>query len=259
MDPDPVPRGEVGSGPYLGPQGGLLGWVGAPKDEGSHRPCPPLCSDVLGTGWAEGTLVVSSPLGGQGEPRIPSPGMAAPCAGCWHPCACFGALYGLGWKESQIPPWARMPNGGPVPLNPMENRWVPPGGGLPLGSTKGQRGEPTLPSPAERGLAQTAFGVGHPQLRNGASLNPAVCLSISLTALCSTFLCLVSYQPQPPGGGDQHPQNPTAPMAPTPAAGARGSPNPGIGGCEEQLALPERGLGFGEHPVPRQIHQISSD
>lgn len=229
MDPDPVPRGEVGSGPYVGPQGGLLGWVGAPKDEGSHRPCPPLCSDVLGTGWAEGTLVVSSPLGGQGEPRIPSPGMAAPCAGCWHPCACFGALYGLGWKESQIPPWARMPNGGPVPLNPIENRWVPPGGGLPLGSTKGQRGEPTLPSPAERGLAQTAFGVGHPQLRNGASLNPAVCLSIQsgLTDSSPLHFPLLGFLPAPTPWG----RRPTSPKPHSPdgsdtRSGRTGQPQP---------------------------------
>lgn len=136
------------------------------------------------------------------------------CALCWHPCACFGALYGLGWKESQIPPWARMPNGGPVPLNPIENRWVPPGGGLPLGSTKGQRGEPTLPSPAERGLAQTAFGVGHPQLRNGASLNPAVCLSIQsgLTDSSPLHFPLLGFLPAPTPWG----RRPTSPKPHSP-------------------------------------------
>lgn len=151
------------------------------------------------------------------------------CALCWHPCACFGALYGLGWKESQIPPWARMPNGGPVPLNPIENRWVPPGGGLPLGSTKGQRGEPTLPSPAERGLAQTAFGVGHPQLRNGASLNPAVCLSIQSGLTDSSLLHfpLLGFLPAPTPWG----RRPTSPKPHSPdgsdtRSGRTGQPQP---------------------------------
>lgn len=151
------------------------------------------------------------------------------CALCWHPCACFGALYGLGWKESQIPPWARMPNGGPVPLNPIENRWVPPGGGLPLGSTKGQRGEPTLPSPAERGLAQTAFGVGHPQLRNGASLNPAVCLSIQsgLTDSSPLHFPLLGFLPAPTPWG----RRPTSPKPHSPdgsdtRSGRTGQPQP---------------------------------
>lgn len=151
------------------------------------------------------------------------------CALCWHPCACFGALYGLGWKESQIPPWARMPNGGPVPLNPMENRWVPPGGGLPLGSTKGQRGEPTLPSPAERGLTQTAFGVGHPQLRNGASLNPAVCLSIQsgLTDSSPLHFPLLGFLPAPTPWG----RRPTSPKPHSPdgsdtRSGRTGQPQP---------------------------------
>lgn len=151
------------------------------------------------------------------------------CALCWHPCACFGALYGLGWKESQIPPWARMPNGGPVPLNPIENRWVPPGGGLPLGSTKGQRGEPTVPSPAERGLAQTAFGVGHPQLRNGASLNPAVCLSIQsgLTDSSPLHFPLLGFLPAPTPWG----RRPTSPKPHSPdgsdtRSGRTGQPQP---------------------------------
>lgn len=241
-----MPRGEVGSDPYLSPQGGHLGCVGAPKDEGSHRPCPPPCSDILGTGWAEGTLVAFSPLEGQEEPHIPSPGMVATLI--WV-LASLCTFWNIIWLRMEGEPSSLLGRDAKQESGPTESYQMgPPRWGSPIGQHQGKAGL-RPPSPPQQNLASHkqdsgsdthSCAVEHPQTLQSVCPSRAG----SWAALCSTFPRLVSYRPQPLGGGDQRPQNPATPMAPTPAGGTRGSPKPRHWGCEVQLTLPERGLGF---------------